>query len=101
MLTSERAKTASGAIALFHRPAREDPLETGQAFYRAWLTIERLGLAACPVSVLADWPEANRMLVAQHARSRGTPARQRLQAGRCGGRAFDAVCPLAGSGAHH
>ncbi|SFJ91917.1 hypothetical protein SAMN05216304_1192 [Bosea sp. OK403] len=73
-LTSDRAKTASGAIALFHRPAREDPLETGQAFYRAWLTMEKLRLAACPVSVLADWPEANRMLVAQHA----VPAGRRL-----------------------
>lgn len=68
------AKTASGAIALFHRPAGEDPLETGQAFYRAWLTMERLGLAACPVSVLADWPEANRMLVSQHR----LPAGRRL-----------------------
>ncbi|WP_083269621.1 hypothetical protein [Bosea vaviloviae] len=73
-LTSDRAKTASGVIALFHRPAGEDPIETGQAFYRAWLTMERLRLAACPVSVLADWPEANRMLVAQH----GVPTGRRL-----------------------
>lgn len=73
-LTSERAKTASGAIALFHRPAGEDPIETGQAFYRAWLTMEQLRLAACPVSVLADWPEANQMLVSQH----GVPAGRRL-----------------------
>lgn len=63
-LTRERAKTASGAIALFHRPLGEDPLETGRAFYRAWLTMEACGLRACPVSVLADWPVSNAALVA-------------------------------------
>lgn len=62
-LTSERGKLASGAIALFHRPSGEDPLETGRAFYRDWLTMESLGLAACPISVLADWPQSNRELV--------------------------------------
>lgn len=65
-LTRERAKTASGAIALFHRPLGEDPLETGRAFYRAWLAMEAQGLGACPISVLADWPVSNAALVARH-----------------------------------
>lgn len=65
-LTRERAKTASGAIALFHRPFGEDPLETGRAFYRAWLAMQAQGLAACPISVLADWPVSNAALVARH-----------------------------------
>jgi nitroreductase len=67
LLTSERGKTASGAIALFHRPLGEDPLETGRAFYRAWLAIECAGLAACPISVLADWPLSNSALVERFA----------------------------------
>ncbi|WP_343519687.1 hypothetical protein [Sphingomonas sp.] len=74
-LLSERAKTASAAaIALFVRPAGEPAIETGRAFYRAWLAMERHGLAACPVSVLADWPETNRLLAAEQ----GVPAGQAL-----------------------
>ncbi|MCW4461022.1 hypothetical protein OK349_04830 [Sphingomonas sp. BT-65] len=66
-LLSERAKTASAAaIALFVRPADESAIDTGRAFYRAWLAIERHGLAACPMSVLADWDETNRLLAADH-----------------------------------
>ncbi|WP_332682014.1 hypothetical protein [Bosea sp. (in: a-proteobacteria)] len=73
-LTAERGKTGSGAIGLFHRPAGEDALITGRAFYRAWLAIAAAGLAACPISVLADWPESNRALVGAHP----LPAGRRL-----------------------
>lgn len=73
-LTSERGKTGSGAIALFCRPAGEDALYTGRAFYRAWLAIAAAGLAACPISVLADWPESRRALEETHA----LPAGRRL-----------------------
>lgn len=73
-LTQERAKTASGAIALFHRPQGEDPLETGRAFYRAWLAMAAQGLGACPISVLADWPVSNAALIQRHP----LPAGRRL-----------------------
>lgn len=73
-LTRERAKTSSGAVALFHRPSGEDRLETGRAFYRAWLAMESCGLGACPISVLADWPVSNAALVARHP----LPAGRRL-----------------------
>ncbi|WP_377844819.1 hypothetical protein [Bosea sp. UC22_33] len=73
-LTQERAKTASGAIALFHRPEGEDPLETGRAFYRAWLAMAARGLGACPISVLADWPVSNAALIQRHP----LPAGRRL-----------------------
>lgn len=73
-LTRERGKTASGGIALFHRPLGEDPLETGRAFYKAWLAMEMTGLAACPISVLADWPLSNRALVGRF----GVPSDRRL-----------------------
>ena len=54
-LLSERAKTSSAAaIVLFTRPLGEDPLVTGRHFYRVWLKIDRAGLAACPISALAD-----------------------------------------------
>ncbi len=73
-LTREGSKTASGAIALFHRPLGEDPLETGRAFYRAWLSMEAQALGACPISVLADWPISNAALLARHP----LPAGRRL-----------------------
>jgi hypothetical protein len=59
-LLSDRAKTASAAaILLFCRPRDEDPLVTGRHFYRAWLEIDRAGLAGCPISALADHPGFN------------------------------------------
>ena len=73
-LSRERGKATHGAIALFHRPAGEDPLETGRAFYRAWLAVAAQGLGACPVSVLADWPVSNAALVERHP----LPAGRRL-----------------------
>ena len=73
-LASERGRFANAAVALFHRPDGEDPLVTGRAFYRAWLAMTAQGLAACPVSVLADWPASNRLLVERH----GIPEGRRL-----------------------
>ncbi|GAM96607.1 dinucleotide-utilizing enzymes [alpha proteobacterium U9-1i] len=58
-LIAESGKVRSAAAtALFHRPADEDELETGRRFYRVWLEVERVGLALCPMSVLADVPRA-------------------------------------------
>lgn len=49
----EPTKTASGLVAVL---ARTDELEllTGARFYRAWLTVQRAGLHACPMSPLTD-----------------------------------------------
>ncbi len=67
-LLSEKTKTESAAaILLFHRPAGEDPVTTGRAFYRRWLDIEGAGLAACPISVLADCPRTNSLLASAHS----------------------------------
>ncbi len=67
-LLAERPKTESAAaILLFHRPIGEDPVETGRAFYRRWLAIEGAGLAACPMSVLADCPRTNRLLASAYS----------------------------------
>ena len=73
-LASERSKFANSAVALFHQPEGEDPLVAGRAFYRVWLAMTAQGLAACPVSVLADWPASNRSLVERH----GVPEGRRL-----------------------
>lgn len=66
-LVSERVKTkSSSAVVLFHRPRDEDAVHSGRAFYRAWLDMERLGLKGCPMSVLADWPEARESLAQRY-----------------------------------
>jgi nitroreductase len=67
-LVRETAKTTSAAaIVLFHRPVGEDAFESGRAFYRAWLAMERHGLKGCPMSVLADWDESRAALARRHA----------------------------------
>lgn len=58
-LMSEYAKTSTAAaIAIFHRPAGEDPFVSGRAFYGAWLAMETAGFKGCPMSVLCDWTQA-------------------------------------------
>lgn len=60
MLTAEAAVTRSAAaIAVFHRPEGEAALDRGRALYRAWLEMERAGIAGRPISVLTDWDRAN------------------------------------------
>lgn len=58
-LIGEAAQTkSSSAIALFHRPQGETPIETGRAFYRFWLEITQLGFSAWPMAVVADNQES-------------------------------------------
>lgn len=45
------------AVVLFSRPAEEQPLDSGVAFYRLWLTIEAAGFGASVLAALADDPE--------------------------------------------
>jgi len=67
-LVRETAKTSSAAaIVLLHRPAGEDAFESGRAFYRAWLAMERHGLKGCPISVLADWDQSRDALAQRYA----------------------------------
>ena len=74
-LVAEARKSAvASALVLFHRPGGEDPLVSGRAFYRAWLGFDAEGFAACPMSVLVDWPEAKVDLTAAHP----PPAGRRL-----------------------
>lgn len=62
------------AIALFHRPDGEAPLQTGRRFYRLWLEFTALGLSAAPMAVLAD-DVATRAII---AREFGIAADRRL-----------------------
>ena len=58
-LIGESTQTkSSSAIALFHRPRNESPIETGRAFYRFWLEMTQLGFTAWPMAVVADNDES-------------------------------------------
>ena len=58
-LVAEAAVVRSAAaIALFHRPAKEAPFDTGRRFHRTWLGFTLAGLSAAPMAVLADDVEA-------------------------------------------
>lgn len=71
-LVSEAGTNRSAAaLVLLHRPVGEDPLISGCAFYRSWLAMERFGLSACPVSVLADWQPSRDALAQRHGVPQG------------------------------
>ena len=54
LVAEAKVVRSAAAIALFHRPLGEAPLETGRRFYRFWLEVTAQGLAAAPMAVLAD-----------------------------------------------
>lgn len=64
---------ASG-VALFHRPAYEDPFDSGRAFLRLWLAIDAAGFGANVLAALADHHETAAAL----CRAYGIPAGHRL-----------------------
>jgi hypothetical protein len=75
VLTGEKSKTQSAAaIALFHRPREESPVESGRAFYRFWLNLTRLGFAAWPMAAVADHAQSAEIC----SRHFAIPAERRL-----------------------
>ncbi|MHA7775233.1 hypothetical protein [Roseibium sp. M-1] len=74
-IVSEGAKTRSATgLATFHRPRDEDCWTSGMHFYDFWIALTAAGLAAWPMAVLADDPDANREVV----RLLGLPETDRL-----------------------
>jgi hypothetical protein len=53
-------------VVLFHRPAGEDPFDSGRAFHRLWLAIEAAGLGANVLAALADHAETAATLTRVH-----------------------------------
>lgn len=68
-----KVKSAAGVV-FFHRAADEDDFDVGRRFYRVWLEMTARGLSACPMSVLADSPEA----AAQVKAAYGIDAKRKL-----------------------
>lgn len=59
-LTAEATTTrsAAGLVALV-KDHQADPFQTGRDWHRLWLELTRMGLCACPLTILADDPLAS------------------------------------------
>jgi hypothetical protein len=74
-LVSELAKVVSASALLLFTAPRETPaFTTGRRFYRLWLEITQAGLALCPMSVVADAPDASETV----RRAHGIPESRQL-----------------------
>jgi hypothetical protein len=56
LLAEAKGFANAAGVALFHRPADEDPFDSGRAFHRLWLAIDAGGLGANVLAALADHP---------------------------------------------
>jgi hypothetical protein len=74
LVAEAKVVRSAKAVALFHRPEGEAPLETGRRFYRFWLQCAGAGLSASPMAVLADDREAREAI----GREYGLPEGRRL-----------------------
>jgi hypothetical protein len=67
-LVSEAARTkGSTAVLLFHRPADENPIDTGRILYGRLLALAALGFQTWPMAVLADDPATAAELSGRYA----------------------------------
>src|SRR5262249_47301 len=58
LVSEAKVVRSASAVAIFHRPSEETPLETGRRFHRSRLELTAAGLSASPMAVLADDPSA-------------------------------------------
>ena len=66
-IVSEKSKTnSSTALAFFHRPTEENPVESGMRFYKIWLQLTAQGFVCWPMAVVADNPETNEHCVKRY-----------------------------------
>lgn len=66
LLAEAKGFTHAAAVVLFHRPAGEDPFDSGRAFHRLWLEVDAGGLGGNVLAALADDPAASAALRHAH-----------------------------------
>ncbi|WP_140852633.1 hypothetical protein [Sphingomonas glacialis] len=74
LLAEGKKIVAATGVVVFHRSVGEAPFESGVAFYRLWLGIERAGFGAAVLAALADDPRAAQEI----ARMAGVPDGRRI-----------------------
>lgn len=83
LLAEAKGFAKAAAVVLFHRPADEDPFDSGRAFHRLWLEVDAGGLGGNVLAALADDPAAAMALCKAH---RIGPERRLVSALRIGRR---------------
>lgn len=88
LLAEAKGFATAAAVVLFHRPASEDPFDSGRAFHRLWLEVDAGGLGGNVLAALADDPAASTSL--RHAHGIGADRRlvSALRIGRRDGAPF-------------
>ncbi len=77
---SAQVESAHALVAFTPRRSRSE-FESGRAFYRLWLALERIGLAAVPMSAVCDDPETAAWIAAQLSLPRDRVLRNLLRVG--------------------
>lgn len=67
LLAEAKGFADAAAVVLLHRPASEDPFDSGRAFHRLWLEVDAGGLGGNVLAALADDPDASATLCRTHA----------------------------------
>ncbi len=88
LLAEAKTFAHAAAVVLFHRPADEDPFESGRAFHRLWLAIDAAGLGGNVLAALADDPAASAALRDAHGIGAGRRLVSALRIGRRDGPGF-------------
>lgn len=88
LLAEAKGFAHAAAVVLFHRPADEDPFESGRAFHRLWLEVDAGGLGGNVLAALADDPAAAASLSAAHGIDPERRLVSALRIGRRNGAAF-------------
>ncbi len=96
LLAEAKGFANAAAVVLFHRPAGEDPFESGRGFHRLWLAVDAGGLGGNVLAALADDPAAAATLCEAHGIGPDRRLVSALRIGRRDGERFPrARLPLA------
>ncbi|AOL94115.1 hypothetical protein [Porphyrobacter sp. LM 6] len=88
LLAEAKSFTNAAGVALFHRPADEDPFESGRAFHRFWLAIDAAGFGANVLAALADHRPTAAMLAIDYPVGEGRRLVSAFRIGRRDGPPF-------------
>lgn len=88
LLAEAKSFANAAAVVLFHRPASEDPFDSGRAFHRLWLEVDAGGLGGNVLAALADDPAASTSLCTAHGIAKDRRLLSALRIGRRDGAPF-------------
>ncbi|HSJ77699.1 MAG TPA: hypothetical protein VK913_03090 [Erythrobacter sp.] len=88
LLAEAKGFAHAAGVALFHRPADEDPFDSGRAFHRLWLAIDAVGFGANVLAAVADHNETAAALCRDHGIPEGHRLVSAFRIGRRDGQRF-------------